>query len=119
MAAMRPAMPAKRGPPPDRRGVRYPLAVRIDAVRRVLDLQASLVKTCEAVALVAPSIGCSRQTLSNWVRAAKRRKSPVHVAIAVQSEQQRLAALEHEVKQLRRANTELQRIIAAVRGSNA
>ena len=57
---------------------------------------------CAALESIAPKIGCAPQTLHEWVR-----KHEVDTGIrdgVTSEERDRIKALEHEVKELRRAN---------------
>ncbi|MFT4247162.1 MAG: transposase [Pseudomonas sp.] len=92
---------------------RYPLSLRMDAVRLVSELRGACVSRREAITMVVDRIGCRRQTLINWVRAAERRaRSPA----AAPAGQRRLEALEREVRELRRANAALRRIVEGACG---
>jgi transposase len=60
----------------------------------------------EAIRSMAPKIGCTAQTLHNWIR----KTEPVQVATA--NEQARLKELEREVTELRKANEILRKASA-------
>ena len=55
-----------------------------------------------AIESIAPKIGCTSQTLLNWVRQHERDTGQRDGLTS--AEQQRIKALEREVKELRRAN---------------
>ena len=55
-----------------------------------------------AIESIAPKIGCTSQTLLNWVRQHERDTGQRDGLTT--AEQQRIKALEREVKELRRAN---------------
>ena len=72
------------------------------AVRMVFEQRSEHASQWAAIESIAPKIGCTAQTLLNWVRQYERdsgRREGVTTA-----EQQRIKALEREVKELRRAN---------------
>jgi transposase-like protein len=64
----------------------------------------------EAILSIATKIGCSRETLRNWVRQAERdqglRAGPTS------AEQEKIKALEREVRELRQANEILRKASA-------
>jgi transposase-like protein len=72
------------------------------AVRLVQEHQGEYPSLWLAVESIAPKIGCSSQTLLNWVKRTEV-DSGQRAGIGT-SEQQRLKELEREVKELRRAN---------------
>lgn len=76
--------------------------VRERAVRLVQEHQGEYPSLWLAVESIAPKIGCSSQTLLNWVK-RNEVDSGQRAGIST-SEQQRLKELEREVKELRRAN---------------
>jgi len=65
----------------------------------------------EAILSIAAKIGCSRETLRNWVRQAERdqgvRPGPTS------AEQEKIKALEREVRELRQANEILHKVSSA------
>ena len=76
--------------------------VRERAVRLVQEHRADYPSLWLAVESIAPKIGCSSQTLLNWI---KRHEIDNGVREGVStSEHERMKALEREVKELRRAN---------------
>ena len=85
----------KRTPP-------YSPEVRERAVRMVFDHQGEDTSPDEAIRSIAAKIGGSGETLRHWVRQAERdqglRAGPTS------AEQERIKALEREVRELRQAN---------------
>lgn len=76
--------------------------VRERAVRLVQEHRADYPSLWLAVESIAPKIGCSSQTLLNWI---KRHEIDNGVREGVStSEHERIKALERENKELRRAN---------------
>jgi transposase-like protein len=84
--------------------------VRERAVRMVLDHRGEHASQHAALRSIAAKIGCSRETLRNWVRQAERdqglRAGPTT------DERERLRALEREVRELRQANEILRKASA-------
>ena len=84
------------------RTTKFSPEVRERAVRMVFEQRSEHASQWAAIESIAPKIGCTAQTLLNWVRQYERdsgRREGVTTA-----EQQRIKALEREVKELRRAN---------------
>jgi transposase len=76
--------------------------VRERAVRMVLDHRGEYPSLWAAIESIAPKIGCVAQTLHEWVK-----QSQVDTGArpgTTSAEQDRVKALEREVKELRRAN---------------
>ena len=92
---------AKRGFPPE---------VRERAVRLVLEHQREYRNQSEAIRSVAGKIGCNPETLRGWVRQAERDAG--HRPGLTTDERTRLATLERENRELRRANEILRKASA-------
>jgi transposase len=96
-------MTRKKSPP-------FPAEVRERAVRMVLEHRGEHPTQWAAITSVAGKIGCTVETLRNWVRQAERdqglRKGPTT------SETERIKALEREVRELRQANEILRKASA-------
>jgi transposase-like protein len=96
-------MMKKRTPP-------FPAEVRDRAVRMVLENGGEHPTQWAAITSVAGKIGCTGETLRNWVRQAERdqglRKG------STTSETERIKALEREVRELRQANEILRKASA-------
>jgi transposase len=93
----------KRTPP-------YSPEVRERAVRMVFDHREEYGSQHEAIRSIAAKIGCSGETLRNWVRQAER--DPGLRAGATTEERERIKALEREVRELRQANEILRKASA-------
>lgn len=84
--------------------------VRERAVRLVLESRAEHASQWAAIEAIAPKIGCTAQTLCNWVRRHERdtgQRDGISTA-----EAQRIKALERENRELKRAN-EILRLASA------
>ena len=81
---------------------RYSPEVRQRAVRMVLEHGGDHASQWAAIGSIAAKIGCTTETLRQWVRQAERdqgrRPGPTT------AEQERIKALEREVRELRQAN---------------
>ena len=89
-------MDAKKGTKP------YPPEVRARAVRMVMEHQGEHASQHAAISSIAAKIGCSGETLRNWVRQAERDQG---LRDGMTSEvRERLKALERENRGLRQAN---------------
>ena len=85
-----------------KKSVKYSPEVRERAVRMVFEHRAEHESQWAAVVSIAGKIGCTAQTLLSWVRLHERdsgqREGPST------AEEQRVKALEREVRELRKAN---------------
>ena len=93
----------KRTPP-------YSPEVRERAVRMVFDHQGEHSSAYEAIRSIAQKIGCSGETLRNWVRQAERDQGSR--AGPTTNERERIKALERENRELRQANEILRKASA-------
>ena len=81
---------------------RFSPEVRERAVRMVVEAKVQHESQWAAIVSIAAKIGCTAETLRRWVRRAERdsgQRDGVTTA-----EQQRIKALEREVRELRKAN---------------
>ena len=92
--------------------------VRERAVRMVLDHQGEHASQAAAIRSIAAKIGCSGETLRNWLRQAERNLAAGAAGRLGQragpatDERERLRALEREVRELRQANEILRKASA-------
>ena len=93
----------------EKRG-RYPAEVRERAVRLVFEQQEAHTSQWAAISSIAGKMGCTAETLRNWVRRAERDsgKRPGLTS----SERERFKELERENRELRRANEILRKASA-------
>ena len=84
--------------------------VRERAVRMVIEHRSEHASEWAAIVSIAAKIGCTAQTLSNWVRQAERDsgKRPGTTT----DERERIKALERENRELRQANEILRKASA-------
>jgi len=76
--------------------------VRERSVRMVFEQRGEHASQWAAIESIAPKIGCTSQTLLNWVRQHERDTGQRDGLTT--AKHQRIKALEREVKELRRAN---------------
>ena len=88
----------------------YSAEVRERAVRMVFDHQGEHASQYEAIRSIAQKIGCSGETLRNWVRQAERDQG--QRAGPTPDELERIKALERENRELRQANEILRKASA-------
>ena len=93
----------KRTPP-------YSPEVRERAVRMVFEHRDEYASQYEAILSIAAKIGCSRETLRHWVRQAERNRGLRPRPTS--TEQEKIKALEREVRELRQANEILRKASA-------
>jgi transposase len=93
----------KRTPP-------YSPEVRERAVRMVLDHQGEHASRWAAINSIAAKIGCSGETLRNWIRQSERDKGARGAPTS--EERERIKALERENRELRQANEILRKASA-------
>ena len=86
----------------NKRSNRFSAEVRERAVRMVQEHRSDYASLWAAVQSIAPKIGCTAETLQEWVKRVEV-DAGQRVGITT-SEAQRIKDLEREVKELRRAN---------------
>ena len=93
-----------------KKSTRYSPEVMERAVRLVFESREQYESQWAAIESIAGKIGCTAETLRRWVRQQERDTG--QRAGSTTAEQERLKALEREVKELRRAN-EILRLASA------
>ncbi len=89
---------------------RYSTEVRERAVRLVLEQQEEHASQWAAIAVISSKLGCTAETLRRWVRRAERDQGK-RPGLA-SAERDRVAALERENRELKRANEILRKASA-------
>jgi transposase len=89
---------------------RYSPEVRERAVRMVLEHQGAHASQWAAIGSIAAKLGCTAETLRNWLRQAERDAG--HRPGLSSDEKQRLKDLERENRELKRANEILRKASA-------
>ena len=89
---------------------KYPPKVRARAVRVVMEHGAEHAPRWAGIVSIAAKIGCTAQTLDNWVKQAER-DSGARTDLSTR-ERERMKALEREVRELRQANEILRKASA-------
>ena len=89
---------------------KFSAEVRERAVRMVLEHRGDHPSQWAAIASIAAKIGCTAQTLSNWVRQAERDQGPKPGLTT--DERERLKTLERENRELKQANDILRKASA-------
>jgi transposase len=85
-----------------KKSVKFSPEVRERAVRMVAESRGDHPSQWAAIESIARKIGCTEQTLLSWVRQHERDTGQREGSSS--AEQQRIKALEREVKELRKAN---------------
>jgi transposase len=88
----------------------YSPEVRARAVRMVLEHQGEHASQWVAIGSIAAKIGCTAETLRNWVRQVERDQGLRGGATI--EERERVKALEREIRELRQANEILRKASA-------
>jgi transposase len=89
---------------------KYPAEVRERAIRLVMEQKAEYGSEWEAIESIAAKIGCTAETLRQWVRQAERDHG--QRAGLTTPERERLKELERENRELKRANEILRKASA-------
>lgn len=93
-----------------KKSTKFSPEVRERAVRLVFESRAEHASQWGAIAAIAPKIGCSAQTLCNWVRQYERDTGQRDGVTTAEAE--RIRALERENRELKKAN-EILRLASA------
>ena len=93
-----------------RKSVKFSPEVMERAVRMVFEHRAEHESQWAAIVSIAAKFGCSAETLRKWVRQSERDTG--QRAGPTTTEQQRIQALEREVRELRQANEILRKASA-------
>jgi transposase len=93
-----------------RKSVKFSPEVMERAVRMVFEHRAEHESQWAAIVSIAAKFGCSAETLRKWVRQSERDAG--QRAGPTTAEQQRIQALEREVRELRQANEILRKASA-------
>lgn len=93
---------------------KYPVELKVRAVGMVRELERELGEGRGAIARVASQLGVNPETLRHWVRRDDKgqRPSGERVEGSASDKDARIAAMERELRELRRAN-EILRLAAA------
>ena len=89
---------------------KFSAEVRERAVRMVFEHRGEHASQWAAIASIAAKIGCTSQTLSNWVRQAERDQGKRPGATT--DDRERIKALERENRELKQANEILRKASA-------
>ena len=92
------------------KAVRFSPEVRERAVRMVLEHLDEHSSLWAAIQSIAPKIGCTPQTLNNWVRQHER-DTGAREGLTT-ADRERIKAMEREIKELRQANEILRKASA-------
>ena len=92
------------------KSIRYSPEVRERAVRMVFEHQREYPSQWQAIVSIASKIGCTAETLRNWVRRAE--VDTGRRAGVTSDERSRIKELERENRELRRANEILRKASA-------
>ena len=92
------------------RSQKFSAEVRERAVRMVFEHRSEHTSPWAAIVSIAAKIGCTAQTLSNWVRQTERDQSK-RIG-TTKDDRERIKALEREVRELRQANEILRKASA-------
>ena len=89
---------------------RFAPEVRDRAIRLVQEQTPQYSSQWAAITAIAPKLGCTKETLRRWVRAAERDSG--RRPGLTRADEDRIKALEREVRELRRANEILRKASA-------